>query len=160
MPVIEIKTINLGGIADSALMGGANSVAQMIGLDIHSRPGFIRINQKLTTENATIIDDFVKTAVACSDGNTYLFGSNLGKIWRRDSGGNYTLQATVMPSSGLPCISGSMEYEGYVYYAMEKKLGRWKIGTAWSTRDDDFGTFKRGNTETGRTSRSKRNTHP
>ena len=144
MPTVEIKSINLGGIADSALMGGTNSVAEMVGLDIHSKPGFIKINQKLTKESGNIIDDDILTGEACSDGNSYLFGKNNGKVWRRNSAGVYTLETTVSPSTGTVGITGSKEYQGYIYYAMEKKLGRWQIGTSWASRDDNFGTFKNG----------------
>jgi hypothetical protein len=141
MPGIEIKNINQGGIADSDYLGLANSVSEMVGLDIHSTPGLIKVNQKLTKESGSTIDDFIKTGVACSDGKTYLFGSTTGRIWSRDSGGVYTLEATVAPASG---IVGSKEYEGYIYYAMETKLGRWQIGTSWATRDDNWATFTNG----------------
>lgn len=135
----------MGGISDSAILGASNSVVEMVGLDIHSEPGFVKVNQKLTKESDGLIDDFIKTGVACSDGNTYLFGSVNGKIWQRDSLGVYSLVATASPSSGMKGITGSMEYAGYVYYAMEAKLGRWKIGTAWTTREDNYATFKNGN---------------
>lgn len=147
MQRIQIKNINKGGIADSDYMGGADSVADMVGLDIHSEVGVIKVNQALTKESGTTIDDFVKTGVECSDGNTYLFGSTNGKVWKRTSAGVYSLEATVSPSAGAIGILDSYEYQGYIYYATQNRLGRWQIGTAWSTRNDNWGTFLNGDVD-------------
>lgn len=134
----------MGGIADSDYVGGENSVAAAECLDIHSEPGIIKLNQALTRNDGGIVDDFVKTGLACSDGNWYFFGSVNGKIWRRDDSGVWTLQATAAPSLGNPGILGSKEYAGYIYYAMENRLGRWQIGSAWGTRNDNWATFLNG----------------
>lgn len=145
MGVIEIKTINMGGIADSKIMGATNSVAEMVGLDIHGVPGFMKVNQKLTKKSGNLIDDEIKTGIACSNGFTYFFGKNNGKVWQRNSSGTYFLIGSTSPSLGANGITGSMEYQGYIYYAMEKRLGRWQIGTSFATRDDNYATFKNGN---------------
>lgn len=138
MNVITVKDINLGGIADSKYQGIANSVADAQGLDLHSEPGIIKVNQKLTKESGTTIDDLVKTAVVCSDGNTYLFGSTNGKIWKRTSAGVYSLEVTA--SAG---ILDAREYQGYIYYSMQSNLGRVAVGapTDWTTRNDSWATF-------------------
>lgn len=141
MAKIEIKNINLGGIADSDYLGAENSVAEAVGLDIHSESGVIKVNQKLTKESSTLVDDFVKSSVPCSDGNTYHFGSTNGKIWKRTSAGTWTLEATASPAAGSAGILDAKEYQGYIYYAMQSRLGRWQIGTAWSTRNDSWATF-------------------
>ncbi|NCN39990.1 hypothetical protein GW916_01945 [bacterium] len=141
MAEIEIKNINLGGIADSDYVGTENSVAEAVGLDIHSESGVIKVNQKLTKESSTLVDDFVKASVPCSDGNTYHFGSTNGKIWKRTSAGTWSLEATASPSAGAIGILEAKEYQGYIYYAMQSRLGRWQIGTAWSTRNDSWATF-------------------
>ena len=140
---IIIKDINLGGISDSRYQGQANSVYSMEGLDIHSEPGIIKANQALTKESGTTVDDFVKVFVPCSDGNTYLFGSTNGKIWKRTSSGVYSLEATAAPSAGGVGIMDAYEYQGYIYYSMESRLGRVAVGspTSWSGRDDDWATF-------------------
>lgn len=141
MAKVEIKNLNLGGIADSDYLGAEGSVAEAVGLDIHSESGLIKVNQKLTKESGSVVDDFVKASVSCSDGNTYHFGSTNGKIFKRTSGGTWTNEATASPASGSAGILDAMEYQGYIYYAMQSRLGRWQIGTAWSTRNDSWATF-------------------
>lgn len=138
---IKIENLNFGGIADSDYLGNQSSVAEMVGLDIHSEPGVIKLNQALTKESGTTVDEFVKDVVPCSDGKTYLFSSTSGKIWSRASNGTYTLEATAAPAAGSAAILGAMEYQGYIYYAMQSRLGRWQIGTAWSGRNDSWATF-------------------
>lgn len=147
MAKIEIKNLNLGGIADSDYLGAENSVAEMVGLDIHSEGGIIKVNQKLTKDSGSLVDDFVKASVACSDGASYHFGSTNGKIWKRASNGTWSLEATAAPAAGNIGILGAMEYQGYVYYAMQNRLGRWQIGTAWSTRNDNWATFTNGDAD-------------
>jgi len=140
---ILIKDINLGGIADSEYQGQTNSVAVMVGLDIHSEPGVIKANQKLAKESGGTIDDLVKTVLPCSDGNTYLFGSTNGKIWKRTAAGVYSLEATAAPAAGAVGILDSREHQGYIYYTMESRLGRVAVGapTAWAGRNDSWATF-------------------
>lgn len=147
MAKIEIKNINLGGIADSDYLGSENSVAEAVGLDIHGESGLIKVNQALAKDSGTTVDDFVKASVPCSDGATYHFGSTNGKIWKRASNGTWSLEATASPAAGSAGITGAMEYQGYVYYAMQNRLGRWQIGTAWSTRNDNWATFTNGDVD-------------
>lgn len=143
MATIPIKNLNLGGIADSDYLGNDNSVAECVGLDIHSEAGVVKLNQKLTKESGSTIDDFVKASVSCSDGSTYLFGSTNGKIWKRASDGTYTLAATAAPAAGAIGILSAFESNGYIYYAMQSRLGRVAVGapTDWSTRSDSYATF-------------------
>lgn len=141
MARIPFKNFNLGGIADSDYMGGANSLADLWGFDIHSEVGVLKVNQALAKESGSTVDDLVKAAVPCSDGNTYLFGSTNGKIWKRTSGGTYSLEATAAPAAGAIGILDAMEYQGYIYYAMQSRLGRVAVGAAWSTRNDSWATF-------------------
>jgi len=144
MQTIPFSNINMGGLADSAYLGAKNSVADMIGFDIHSEVGILKVNQALTKESGTTVDDLINTGVACSDGKTYLFGSTNGKIWSRTSGGTYALEATASPAAGAIGILSAREYQGYIYYAMQSRLGRWQIGSAWSTRNDSWATFANG----------------
>jgi hypothetical protein len=144
MNQIIIKDINLGGISDSLYQGQKNSVSEICGFDIHSSPGLLKNNQKLSKENGTtVIDDLIKTILPCSDGYTYLFGSTNGKVWRRDSSGAYTLQVTVAPAAGAVGVMDAYEYQGYIYYSMQSRLGRVAVGapTNWAGRDDSWKTF-------------------
>lgn len=141
----QINNIHSGGIADSLYSGIPNSVATLIGFDIHSKPGSLIVNQKLT--KLATIDDFCKKIIESSDGKTYFFGSTTGKIWSRTSGGTITLEATAAPSSGDEGIIDAYEYAGYIYYVMEQMIGRVAIGapTDWSGRNDSYATFGIGN---------------
>jgi hypothetical protein len=115
----------------------------MVGFDIHSEPGILKHNQKLTKESGVLIDDLVKTILPCSDGNTFLFGSTSGKVWQRTSSGVYSLLVTVAPAAGALGILDGYEYQGYIYYTMQSRLGRVAVGapTNWATRDDNWQTF-------------------
>ncbi len=138
---IELKNFNLGGLADSRYQGVQNSLATIVGFDLHSEPGVLKVHQKLTKESGSTIDALVKTIRSCSDGKSYLFSSTSGKIWSRTSGGTYTLEATAAPAAGAASILDAAEHNGYLYYSMQSRLGRWQIGTAWSTRNDSWATF-------------------
>lgn len=107
----------------------------MVGFDIHSEPGILKVNQKLVNEQTG--DDFIVAIVPCSDGNTYLFGGELGKIYKRLPDGTYSHEAT--NASGK--IMDAVEFDGYIYYSSTTAIGRWQIGTAWSGRNDNFGAF-------------------
>lgn len=137
----------MGGIADSDYLGGEGSVAEMVGFDIHSVGGLLKVNQKLTKSSGITVDDFVKASVSCSDGNSYHFGSTNGKIWKKTAAGTWSLEATAIPAAGSAGITGAHEYQGYIYYAMQNRLGRWQIGTAWSTRNDNFAIFTNGDAD-------------
>jgi hypothetical protein len=141
--IIQIKDINLGGISDSQYQGQKNSVVELIGFDIHSEPGIMKHNQKLTKESGTTVDDLVKRILPCSDGFTYLFGSTNGKVWSRSSTGVYALACTVAPSAGAVGIMDAWEYQGYIYYSMQSRLGRVAVGspTNWAGRNDSWATF-------------------
>lgn len=137
-----IRNINLGGIASSKYQGGENSVAQIVGLDIHSEPGIIKVNQKLTKESGTTIDGLVKKILPCSDGNTYLFSSGSGKIWKRTAAGVYSLEAT----NAQGAMFDAIEDQGYIYYCSATHVGRWQVGSAWGTRTDNWAAFTNGST--------------
>lgn len=79
---LTFDNINLGGISDSKYQGVANSVAECVGLDIHSEPGIIKANQKLSLDFTPT--SFITNMVSASNGKTYLFGED-GKVWERAS---------------------------------------------------------------------------
>ena len=143
MNILQIKDINLGGLADSLLQGQGNSVAEAVNLDIHSEPGVIKVNQALAKESGIFIDDLIKVMLACSDGNTYLFGSTTGHIWQRTSAGVYSLLVTAAPAAGGVGILDAWEYQGYIYYSMESRIGRVAVGnpTDFTGRNDSWATF-------------------
>lgn len=140
---IIIANPNLGGLADSEYLGSENSLAAAVGLDLHSKPGLIRVNQRLVRDDGGVVTVRVNAIVSCSNGLTYLFGDS-GKIYQRTAGGTTTLARTAAPVAGSANIVGAREHNGYVYYATEKRLGRWKISDGVGTADDNWGTFTNG----------------
>lgn len=134
---LSLNNFFLGGIADSKYIGAQNSVAEMVGLNIHAEPGVIKVNQKLTKESGATVDAAVSIMLPCSDGNTYLFSRDSGKIWKRTSGGTYSLEFT----SANGAISGAVEYNGYVYFFNAAKVGRWLITAGPAAATDNWATF-------------------
>jgi hypothetical protein len=123
MPIV-IRDINLGGLADSNYQGAANSYAESVGLDIHSAPGLIKVNQKLTKNSGTTVTEFCKWAVSCSNGETYWFSADSGKIWGRTSAGTWALRYTTSAAAGESKCLGAMEFNGYIYWATQSRLHR------------------------------------
>jgi len=129
MPDIFIKDPVLGGIADTKYLGLADSVARAVGLDLHGEPGIIRANQRAARKSGIgLVDGFIKARVNCSNGETYLFSNNSGKVWRRSSAGVYSLAYTTVAGAGSSVCTGAREYNGYVFWATESRLHR--ISTA------------------------------
>jgi hypothetical protein len=142
MALIQLRNINTGGIANSKYQGIANSMATIVALDIHSEPGVIKVNQKLTKESGSIVVDFIIKSLPCSDGNTYFFGDT-GKVYKRTSAGVWTLACTAAPAAGAVKLMDAIEDQGYIYYTMPNRVGRVAVGAPvdWATRDDNWATF-------------------
>ncbi len=142
MPTITLKDFNLGGMSDSRMQGRPNSLYRIIGCDIHSKPGVLRLSQALVKENGAVaIDGPVLNTIACSNGETYLFCASNGNIWRRKSGGTYEIAYTTPSGTpptgvdgGINCL-GAIEYGdpdgfSYIIWATAKYLHRIKISDA------------------------------
>ena len=123
--IIPIEKFNLGGLADSKFSGVENSFYKLIGFDLHTTPGLLKVAQKLTKEvTGEIIDEFVKVAIASTNGRTYWFSSTSGKIWERDAAGTWVLVHTTTPAAGAALCLGAAEYQGYIYWATQSRLHR------------------------------------
>ena len=81
------------GLANSKHSGVAGSLYRAVGIDAHSEPGLIKVNQKLTKDSGVVVDELCKEAISVSDGSKLWFSSESGKIWR-ESAGTYTLVYT------------------------------------------------------------------
>lgn len=136
------------GLADTPFSGIKGSFPRITGIDIHSKPGSIIVNQKLTKNSGATIDEFVKFSVSVSDGSRIHFSADSGKIWREVSG-TYTLKHTTTPAAGEAKCLGAAEYDGFVFWATESRLHRIAVSNVngdWSVSAiEDFGTF--GNTD-------------
>ena len=142
MSNLETKNINIGGIADSDYLGGENSVAEAVNCDIHGEAGVIKANQALTKDSGSTVDELCLAKVPCSNGSTYFFG-DAGGVFERESDGTWTDHGTVAPAAGSAKVLSAEEYQGYVYYAMQSRLGRFAIPTAGvsPTQVDSWATF-------------------
>lgn len=134
------------GLADSKWSGIEGAFPKMVGLDIHSTPGTITVNQKLSLHSSTVITEFCKVALSVSDGSRLWFSSDSGKIWR-ESGGTYTLKHITTPAAGSAACLGAEEFNGVIYFATQSRLHKIsvsEIGNAWvdgGNVTENFGTF-------------------
>lgn len=147
MKEILINHINQGGIADSRHEGERNSVAKSVCLDLHSKPGVIQANYKMTRDDGDVVDEFCKAIVVSSNSHVYFFSSESGKIWRKSGTDNsYSLYYTTSASSGENKILGASEYEGFIYWATENFVFRVPVGsTNWATDAEEWAKFDNGN---------------
>jgi len=143
---IIVSDAILGGISDSIYLGSKNSLASIVGFDLHSIPGIMLVNQKMTAEGGGAPTDDYYKIVPCSDGHVYYFGKTNGKVYKNANGsGTYTLLGTVSPAAGSAGILDAVEFNGNIYYAMQNRLGQWTFSGAFSGRNDNYGTFTNGN---------------
>lgn len=151
MPQIIISNPVLGGLSDSRYLGIANSLHKICGFDLISEPGIMKVQQRLKKESGSTIDALVKNTIVCSNGETYLFSSTTGKVWRRTANGTYSLAYTTVPTSGTAGCSGAMEYNGYVYWATQNYLHRITIANAlvatWTTVGLNWQAFTNGDAD-------------
>ncbi len=139
--IIPIEKFNQGGLADSKWSGVENSLYKMVGWDPHSKPGILKVAQKMTKDTgdsgATQITAFCRVAVNCSDGSQYWFSYTDGKIWERPTAGTFRLVHTTTPAAGGAGCLGAMEYQGRIWWATESRLHYITVANAntndWST---------------------------
>jgi hypothetical protein len=134
---ILLNAFNQGGVADSIYSGVKNSLARMVGWNIHGIPGLLQVNQKMTKNSGTTIDELCKVAIDCSNGIRYWFSSTSGKIWQEKNGA-YTLVYTTSPAAGAAATLGAQENQGYIYWATQSRLHRIPVASAdgaiaWTT---------------------------
>lgn len=132
---IPIEKLNQGGISDSIYAGVRNSAAAIVGWNLHSEPGLLKVRQAMAKDSAAVIDEFCKVAVETSNGDIYFFSSESGKIWKE--GSPYTLVHTTTPEVGSAACLGAYEYAGYLYWCTEDRGHRIPVNATaladWST---------------------------
>ena len=140
-PVI-LNTWNMGGISESRILGESDkAMYKMVGTDIHSKIGLLLANRRLSKASGSVVDGFVKNMVACSDGNTYLFSSTSGKVWKYASG-TFTSVYTANSAVGSDNILGACEFDNYLYFATQHYLYRIQLdytGETWSSYVEEVG---------------------
>src|SRR3990167_1095339 len=132
---IDISNFNMGGLADSKFSGIKHSLAKLIGFDLHSTPGLLKTRQKLTKISSTTVTAFCREGLAVSNGDRYAFSYTDGKIWKIDTSNVVTLAHTTTPNSGDAGTLGAFEYQGYIYWATERRLHRIAVSglSDWAT---------------------------
>ena len=121
---IQIGNWNRGGLSDSKWSGTQDSFFKMVGLDMHSSPGVLKVAQKMAKDSASTVTEFCKERVASSNGYTYWGSADSGKIWERTSAGVWSLVHTIVAAAGEVKILGMAEYQGYIYIATQSRLHR------------------------------------
>lgn len=144
--LIPLENFNQGGLADSRFSGAPNSYYKLVGWDLHSTPGLLKVAQKMTKDSGTTITAFCKASVNSSQNIRYWFSSTDGKIWQ-EKAGTYTLVHTTTPAAGGAGCLGAKEYQGFIYWATESRLHRIAVGSAdgsaaWTANAvEDWATF-------------------
>lgn len=145
---IQISNQVLGGISDSKYLGIEHSVAAMVGFNIHGEPGIMKVNQATEKISADLIDGFIKYTVPASNGETYGFSADSGKVWRIKADGTVQLCYTTVASVGESKCTGADEYNGYILWYTEKKIHRISLAnalvTTWATLDLNWKEFNNG----------------
>jgi len=118
-----------GGISDESSRGIRGSAKFLQGLDIHKNEDTLSCQQAMKKESGSVVTDLILFIVPSSDGNAYGFGDT-GKIYKRTPNGTWSLVYT--DPNGK--IKGAEEWNGYLYWATDTKLGRKPIPGAsdWS----------------------------
>ena len=65
--IIQAETI-MKGMKDSPYLEGCSKI---VNLDIHTKPGIVRIAPRMTKESGTTVTGFIKWAVKTPDGEIY-----------------------------------------------------------------------------------------
>lgn len=132
------------GLADSKWSGIPESFSASVGIDGHSLPGAITVHQKLTKESVNTVTELCKVRVSCSNGYSFWFSSESGKIWARSSSGTWTLAYTSTAGAGGVNCLGASEFNGYIYWATESRVHRIAItdaDDAWASITLNWATF-------------------
>jgi hypothetical protein len=167
MGEINVRNINFGGLADSNFLGAEGSVSELYQLDIHSDPGIIKLNQKLTALDlsglATPIADIAACAAFIPDtiyrdaGHTsftsgwYIVFNNVGKAWAVTRN-NTTLAidgimylGQISPGGNTVAVNGVCYMDHYLYYFSDfVYIGRLDTNSyadlpaMWTARNDTF----------------------
>ena len=136
-----------GGLSDSKFSGLAGSFYRCCGIDAHSKPGKLKIHQKLEKDSGAVVTTLCKVAITASSGETFWFSASSGKIWRRSTGGTWLLVHTTTPAAGSAGCLGAIEHDGYIYWATQSRLHRIPIGAIatlanWTANAvEDWATF-------------------
>lgn len=133
---ISLRNWNMGGISESRILAERDeAMFKMLGVNVHGKVGLLKNSRRLVNTGSTVIDNFVLSQVACSNGINYAFSGGSGKIWEWD-GDEWVLKYTASSETGDSNILGAFEYDGFIYFATQNYLYRMPIDYAdqtWSS---------------------------
>lgn len=112
----------------------------LVNVDVHSVLGELRCQLALASESTTPNENCISEVV--SNGDTFFFSTESGKIWKRTFAGTYSIVHTNTNGANKGCGL----FNGVLYYATATKLGKITEALAssessWSSQNDSFGTF-------------------
>jgi len=127
----------VGGISDHSKESVVpDSVAFIRKVDYRTDPRRWKILPKTVKESGSVITDLPKWGDIVGD-NAYIYGDT-GNIYQRTNAGSVTLLRSVSNSHG-----NGMKYlaeDGYLYYSLDKVIGRYgRIGSTPTFTDDFLG---------------------
>ena len=134
--LFKIKSFR-GGLSDWSDTGVVGSFKFGSNLDIHRDTDSLTCNQALADDLATgTLNGLPLWIVPCSNGNTYFFCEG-GRIYKRTSGGVYTLVYTDADGT----ITGACEWgndngDTFLYWATATKLHRMIVAGNWGNDID------------------------
>lgn len=128
----NLFSTGLHGLSDGKFSGVEGSVAACVGLDLHSSPGLIKVQQALAKNSGTTVTALCRAAVTVSDGRQIWFSYTDGKIWEKDTSDVWTLVYTVSPAAGAAGCLGAAEFDGYIYWATQSRLHRMPVANLGS----------------------------
>ena len=134
MPSIDLFSLHVGGIADSDTSGQRNSVASLKGADLHSEPGIIKNQQKLTDLFNIAQNEIPVRLVVLRNGDVFFVGN------RPKTGGSDVVLRQIRGNTNVASIFiadgqgfNAYHYDGALYVVYRKNDGRILIAR-WKER--------------------------
>tara|TARA_Y100000310_G_scaffold260707_2_gene269786 strand:- start:3170 stop:4963 length:1794 start_codon:yes stop_codon:yes gene_type:complete len=142
MKTIEISDFS-GGLSDGTRVGIPGSFYWAKGLNYRNDPDSITANYVAAKNSGSTVADLVKwVAHDPINGNTFYYG-DAGKIYKRTSGGTWSLLQTTSNSGG----QGLAVYADYLYYTQDSQIGRYGSLAGSPSFTDNWQTSLNGTTE-------------
>lgn len=121
-----------GGISEGSKRGLKGSFRFGQGLDYKSDPDSLTGLRKLTKDSGSTVTDMIKWIVT-EGTNTWFYGDT-GKVYKRTTGGVWSLEKTVSSSSG----NGMAVFDDHLYVTSDKALHRYGPLSGTPVWEDDF----------------------
>lgn len=149
MTQIILDNWHLGGLSDSKYSGIANSTYKMVGMDIHSEPGLLKVQQtaKDAGDYASNIpsNKIVSIVQSTTTGDTYYFGGEDGQcsVWVMDGdSGTISLLGAITNATTWYHVTDAEEFKGDIYFATQYAIGKFTPtatpATGWAARNEAF----------------------